>query len=185
MTPPAGLRRRVLVLTCLIGTGLTSAVHGEAGEYELKAAFIHNFARMVKWTDTSASDALTVCVVESEDSEGEATATIYRQIDGEEAQGLPIQVTSWDEDEICAIVFFVAGAGAEIGGQASSLAEERVLTIGETDTFARDGGVINFVTIDSKIRFEINPAAAERSGLVVNSQLIRLATIVGDEDERS
>lgn len=170
---------------CLAGTGLTSGVHGEAGEYELKAAFIHNFARMVKWTDAAAGSALTVCVVESEEGEGDATATIYRQIDGEEAQGLPIQVTSWDQDKACAIVFFVAEAGADIGGQAPNLAENQVLTIGETDTFARDGGVINFVTIDSKIRFEINPAAAERSGLVVNSQLIRLATIVDDEDERS
>jgi len=47
--------------------------------------------------------------------------------------------------------------------------------------FAQSGGVINFVTVEKKIRFEINLDAAERADLKISSKLLRLAQIVKDE----
>jgi hypothetical protein len=56
-----------------------------------------------------------------------------------------------------------------------------VLTVGEVDDFARAGGIINFVLVDNKIRFEINPEEGRRAGIRVSAQLLQLATIVGSE----
>ena len=38
--------------------------------------------------------------------------------------------------------------------------------------------MINLINVGNKIRFQINPAAADRVGLKISSQLLRLADIV-------
>ena len=196
-SPSRKAQRRAVWLAATLGLLLTVGnqpmVHSDTAEYQLKSAFIHNFARMVKWpeTDSSASSGtLQVCVIEADSSDDEVTETLYRRINGKEAQGLVVDVRSWKEDDAedpsnCQIVFFVAETGALMPELIDLLAANHILTIGETETFAGQGGVINFVTVDTKVRFEINPDAAERAGLTINSQLIRLATIVHDQTQRS
>ena len=53
-----------------------------------------------------------------------------------------------------------------------------VLTVGESDGFARQGGAINFFLQGNKVRFEINPDAAQRNGLRMSAQLLNLGRIV-------
>jgi hypothetical protein len=54
-----------------------------------------------------------------------------------------------------------------------------VLTVGEAGEFATAGGIIGFrVTPDGRVAFDVNVAAAERSGLKVSSQLLRVARVV-------
>ncbi|MEJ2702075.1 MAG: YfiR family protein [Sedimentisphaerales bacterium] len=52
---------------------------------------------------------------------------------------------------------------------------ERILTIGDTPGFLERGGIINFITEQKKVRFEINTAAAHRANLEIRSKLLRLA----------
>jgi hypothetical protein len=42
--------------------------------------------------------------------------------------------------------------------------------------FINNGGMIQFVLKDNKVRFEINLIAAEKAGLTINSQLLKVAT---------
>ena len=53
-----------------------------------------------------------------------------------------------------------------------------VLTIAETPGFSKQGGIINFVLEDSKVRFEVNIDAAKHAGLNISSRLLSLAKIV-------
>ena len=46
------------------------------------------------------------------------------------------------------------------------------------------GGIINFIIVDKKVHFEINPEAAEQSRLKISSQLLKLAKIVIPESEK-
>jgi hypothetical protein len=57
-------------------------------------------------------------------------------------------------------------------------ADAPVLTVGETADFIAAGGIIRFTASGRRIRFEINPDAAERVSLRVSSRLLRLADIV-------
>jgi hypothetical protein len=50
-----------------------------------------------------------------------------------------------------------------------------VLTVGESPDFLRQGGIINFVLEDGKVRFEINQDAATQADLRISSRLLRLA----------
>ena len=53
-----------------------------------------------------------------------------------------------------------------------------VLTVGDGDDFARNGGMIGLFVEDGRMRFAINPDAAHRAGLRLSSQLLKLAKIV-------
>jgi preprotein translocase subunit Sec61beta len=53
-----------------------------------------------------------------------------------------------------------------------------ILTVGEPEDFINAGGMIRFTESGHRIKFQINPDAAERASLKVSSRLLRLADIV-------
>jgi hypothetical protein len=56
-----------------------------------------------------------------------------------------------------------------------------VLTVGEVENFCHTGGIINLRKIGKNLRFEVNPAAADRAKLKISSQLLKLAIIVKED----
>jgi hypothetical protein len=73
----------------------------------------------------------------------------------------------------CHVLFVPEGVSA-----APLLNEARmkpILTVGESDTFLRHGGIVNFIMEDGKVRFEISQDAASRAHLRISSRLLRLA----------
>jgi len=58
--------------------------------------------------------------------------------------------------------------------------EDSVLTVGESERFVQEGGMIGFLLEDNKIRFEINLDAAVHARLKVSSRLLAIAkTVIG------
>lgn len=53
-----------------------------------------------------------------------------------------------------------------------------VLTVGETDTFASERGMINFKVQDGRVRLQVNVDAAEQANLRISSKLLNLAQII-------
>jgi hypothetical protein len=52
------------------------------------------------------------------------------------------------------------------------------LTVGDYPEFLNEGGVVYLRMVGGRVRFEVNVAAARRSGLHLSSQLLRLAMAV-------
>jgi len=50
-----------------------------------------------------------------------------------------------------------------------------VLTVGESDGFTTNGGVIGFKLDGEKVRIEVNTAAADRAKLHISAKLLSLA----------
>jgi hypothetical protein len=50
-----------------------------------------------------------------------------------------------------------------------------VLTVGDVSEFAQAGGMIGMRIEDNRVRFDVNLAAAQRAGLTLNSQMLKLA----------
>jgi hypothetical protein len=75
------------------------------------------------------------------------------------------------------VLFVLAGDEKRFG--AADLAKfTGVLTVGESEPFTPTAGMVNFTTLEDKVRFEINADAAERAGLKISAQLLKLATVV-------
>jgi len=151
-------------------------------EYELKAAFLFNFAKFVEWPPgafANPQSAFLVCVL-GPDPFGSALddALLRHSIQGHAVALLRMKRTV---DIVgCQILFVPASERNRLPEIIAKLRGQYVLVIGETDEFASSGGVIQFALEQDRIRFLINTDAADRSGLKFSSKLLALAKIVRD-----
>ncbi|MGH8058533.1 MAG: YfiR family protein [Candidatus Entotheonellia bacterium] len=153
-------------------------------EYQIKAAFLYNFAKFVEWPSRAlpeSSASITLCVL-GEDPFG---ADLDRTIEGKTINGrAPVtrRLKTLQGVDVCQILFISASERRRMGQILEALKDKSLLTIGETEPFARLGGVINFTMEQDKVRFEINVDAAERKGLKISSKLLKLAKVIRDRD---
>lgn len=141
--------------------GLVRAEPLEAPEYDLKAGYIAKFPDFVKWP---APGAVTVGVL-GDDPFGAALAgltKVKRSKNVEDLKG-------------CQIVFISKSERGNLAGIFAALAEANVMTVGDADGFAKQGGILGFVMVGGKVRFEINTGAAKRAGIKIDAGLLRLA----------
>jgi hypothetical protein len=158
---------------------LTADPSAAVSEYQVKAAFLLNFGKFVEWPDAAFSDdgRLHICVL-GEDPFGETLdATLKGRTVGNR-QVTPRRIGGPAAADSCQIVFVSRSERDHVRAILQALSGDPVLLVGEVDRFAREGGMINFIEVDQKIRFEINEVAAREAGLKISSQLLKLATIV-------
>lgn len=167
-------------------TGVQIARAQAPSEYQVKAAFLLNFARFVDWPDGSAAgthDSMSLCVVGDDPFRGILDETVK----GKTVNGRDLVVERFkrgDDARDCQIVFISASESRRLNPILESLKGASVLTVGETDGFAQRGGIINFVLEDNRVHFEINVEAAERARLKISSKLLSLAKIIKGEGQR-
>jgi YfiR/HmsC-like len=149
-------------------------------EYEVKAAFLYNFARFVEWPPETFHDAQEpfVIAVLGRDPFGPA---LDDTVSGKTVLGRRIEVrraTRAEDIHEAQIVFVSASERAGMPAILKTLERPGLLTVGDVDGFAEHGGAINFIMQGHKVRFEINPTKAEQARLKMSSQLLKLATLV-------
>src|SRR6185503_17900412 len=106
---------------------------------------------------------------------------IDRAIEGKTVNGRRLMIkrfASLEAYQYCHILFVSSSEKNSLPRIIAAVGNSGVLTVSETDRFAHIGGIINFVTIENRIRFEINQTAAERAGLKISSKLLSLGRVV-------
>ena len=158
---------------CLGSAGQTSTV-----EYQIKAAFLYNFAKFVDWPPQAfagTGDPFAFCVA------GDAFAgALEKVLNAETLNGRRLvvrRIAPADKLQACQIIY-VASSESGRYPQITTLGNSPVLTVGETEDFIDSGGMIRFVETGHRIQFQINTEAAERASLKLSSKLLRLAEIV-------
>lgn len=186
-----GLRRQLLLAWMAIAIltwGIASPVgaNDRVPEYEIKAALLFKIARFVAWPPESfdgETDEMVFCVL-GDDPFGERISLLQgRKVDGRDIAILRMAKPA-EEQRRCHIAFISEKRRDHLRAWLDALADIPVLTVGDTAGFGKDGGTVNLLTRDNRIRFEINVNATSRAGLQVSSQLLQLATIVQSDDTR-
>jgi hypothetical protein len=159
-------------------TGVTvRADDSGPSEYQVKAAFLYNFAKFVKWPNTAFSDTNSPIVIGilGEDPFGSDLPLAIR---GKTINGHPLSLRvgmSLSDMMQCHVVFICRKPKRNIPDTVASLTKAKILTVSEIDGFIKDGGMINFVMDGTKVRFEINDQTATKAGLLISSKLLNLA----------
>lgn len=137
----------------------------QASEFEIKAAFLLNFARFVEWPPGDGK--ITICVL-GDDPFG---PLLDRTVQGESVRGrrLEVQRIRSLENHACQVVY-----------TRNNLAEAGtgVLTVGEGNRFLEQGGMIAFLLEDRRVRFDINLQAAAAAQIQISSRLLKVARTV-------
>jgi hypothetical protein len=178
------VRARSVAILLLVLCGAPETVPAELSEYDVKAAFLFHFAQFVEWpgeTFKDASSPLTYCTIGEDKFHG----ALDESMKGKSVGGRPLRVLHLKQREPiegCQVIFVAIGEKKRLEEALAGTAGQAVLTVGETEHFARDGGVIGFCLDENKVRFEINLDAASKARLKISAKLLSLAkTVIGNQ----
>jgi hypothetical protein len=148
-----------------------------ASEFEIKAAYLYNFGRFVEWPAQAPSTKVAdfpICVL-GQDPFGPA---LDSTVSGEKIDGKDVtakRILTPPEAVACRVVFVSSSEVIQIKEILSALGKYSVLTVSDIPDFLENGGMVQFVLADRKVRFKINLAATRQAGLNLSSQLLKVA----------
>lgn len=163
--------RRLLAL--IVFTLLLAAARADA-DMSVKAAYLFNFAKLVEWPQTRFAQADTPIRIAVVDQASTAAASIMRLLEGKRVGARTVvvehvTVPSAALDEVH-LVF---------RADATPLPPELIERLRRSGVLIVDGynglGTIQFREVDESVKFEINLAEAQRSGLRLSARLASVA----------
>jgi YfiR/HmsC-like len=166
----------LLIMIGLFQNTVAFATESKSLEVKIKAAYLYNFLRFVEWPkdDLQTSNICVYGIKDSYQAAFSSMATITKQ-----NQKLSITQYNISDDleslTSCQIIFITDKAAHQSKAVLDYVKGSHSLTIGESSEFIKNGGMINFIHVKDKIRFEINPDAAEAAGLKISSKVLRIA----------
>lgn len=186
------LSQRILVcVRCLLIAGIAAfalimavdsklaAQEQSMEEHEVKAAFVLKLVNFVQWPSDAGGRDLIIGFIGA-DATSDA---LQRQAAGQSINGRKVVVRRLGLDgnlKACQVIFVGASEGKSTPAVLERVRGSGVLTVGESAGFGQHGGVVNLLLNGGRIRFEVNPHAAEQAHLQISSRLLSLATIVAD-----
>jgi len=141
----------------------------------VRAAYVYNLLQYIDWPPGKNE---LVIGFDGDPATGEILRTL---LDGRNSNGRPVRVVLFptaQELRNCSIFYLSDGPTRGARQAMDSLQGSAVVTIGETDPFAREGGMVALINTGDHIRIEVNLDATEQAGIHISSRVLSLATIV-------
>jgi hypothetical protein len=146
-------------------------------EMAIKASYLYKFAPFVQWPPrafASTASPLRICVA----GDDVLSALVGEAVRGQRMHDHPMIVAHFATADaasmaVCQILFL--GNGVQPATDTlRGVAGQPVLTVTDRDR-GGSGGIIQFVTQGSRVRFAVDVAAANSAGLQISSKLLGLA----------
>ena len=155
-------------------------------EYKVKAAYLLNFTRYVEWPQEAffgPDEPLVIGVL----GMSAFVETLEKTIKGRKSHGRNLEIRRLknpDDVKGLHVLFISRSQQKYLKRLLTKLQGKPVLTVGESKNFLEQGGGINLVLVEETVRFEVNLAVTERSGLKVSSRMLNLAKSVIRNNEK-
>jgi uncharacterized protein DUF4154 len=171
-----------IVLTLAAGWVVAGAQQSKVDPYQVKAVYLYNFGKFVEWPAAAVArdESFAICVLGRDPFGASLDATLAgEKIDNR--QLVARRITNSRDAAACRILFISSSESSRVKDILATVDGVGVLTVSELPGFTSSGGMIQFVLKDNKVRFEVNLTAAEKAGLTLSSQLLKVATEVRRE----
>ena len=170
------------LVLAVVAFGAAPAVRAQqpsvATEYEVKAAYVFNFANFVTWP-ASAFASPTSPVVIGVAGDSPLEEPLVRAIQGETINGRPLvvrRVAHADDMKACHVLVSGANESKQMARSLAELRNSPVLTISDAEDFLNSGGMVRLVvTSNNKVGFDVNVDTMSRAGLKPNARLLKVA----------
>jgi len=164
----------------LIGHPSIEAQHAKPSEYDVKATYLYNFLRFVEWPAgvvEGQSDSFAICVLGQDPFGPSLNAAVAQEtIAGKNV--VVKQISAAEAAIKCRVLFISSSEGKRLKQILAGLGAASVLTVSDLPRFTEHGGMVQFVLEGNRVRFEVNSATAERAGLTLSSELLKVAVKV-------
>ena len=170
------MARFLLTIAVALGSLTLSRAAQQFDEYQVKAAFVANFAGFVEWPQSAfhePSDPFTICVV-GRSPFGRSLADVAA---GKSVAGRPFHVAEISEvgGSSCQIAFVSSSEHLRLRSILDGFKSTNTLTVGDTSDFLAEGGMIELRLDNGKVRMQINASPAREHNLRISSHLLSLA----------
>jgi hypothetical protein len=171
----SAIRSYLVVLLVVFSHSAVSYADGSELEYRVKSAFLYNFTKFIEWpSETQKKSDFVMCVA----GNPELHTKLVETIGDKKNAGLPIKfsrILHPGEAQQCQLLFLGFVEPERLSDWLGALSDQAVLTVSDDSGFIAMGGMIQFVIVDGKIRFDINQSAANRLSIKMSSKLLGLA----------
>ena len=165
------------------GVFFSAALHAstQAPVNKIKAAFIYQFTQFVRWpTSANSNDEFNICVYgKGPVEEALSDLGVRRELGVRIVINFPQKIQDINE---CKIVYIEKSGSKQSADILNYLKNKPILTVSSLSGFASSGGVIGFVTINGKVRMEINRTPAQHNNIEINAKLLEVASLVLNSD---
>jgi hypothetical protein len=146
-----------------------------AEEYEIKAVYLLNLGDFIKWTEDALQGGFVICLL-GKDPFGANLDFVTKKEKKVQKQRVSVkQLSVITEINNCHILFVSNSEQDRLATIFEAVKNKPILTVGDSERFVVQGGMIQFYHHNGKIRMLLDPKTIEESGLKASSQLMRIA----------
>ena len=152
-------------------------------EYRIKAVALLNFAKFTHWPASAfpRPGSPFVFGIKGDDPFGNS---LTEALQGETISGHPVTaqpLKAEDQGYHCHLLFIGRSEATKLRGILKNLEARSILTVSDMEDFVGQGGMIQFVLHENRVRFDINSSAAAKSDLKLSSKLLSVARRITDQ----
>jgi len=163
----------LLILPPHVAFALTAA-----GEYEVKAVYLFNLGNFVKWKEDVLTKNFEICLFGADPFGVNLDYVVEKEKQIQSYNVVIKQLSGLEGILNCQVLFMSRSAQPQFITVFAAIKNKPVLTVSDADNFVTQGGMVQFYSLEGKIRLMLDPETIEDSGLKASSQLMKIARII-------
>ncbi len=144
----------------------------------VKAAYLYRFAGYIEWPKGDSSPGeFTIVVVRAH----EIASQLKALSQGRQINGRPIRVEELSQSQDipgAQMAYIGPDPRLDVRPLIRSLESRHIVVVTDEPEGLDEGGLINFVMVDQRVRFEVSLTTAKRGGFGISSELLSVAARV-------
>ena len=146
-------------------------------DYKVHANIIYRFTKYIDWpVNKKSGDFIIGIVGESPLYDDLKSLSANKTVGSQKI--VVVKMSPSASSYNCHILFITDEESSSLKKIAVLTAGAAILIISESDGLARKGSCINFITVDERLKLEINKGNVEQRNLHIASELLELGTII-------
>jgi hypothetical protein len=166
--------KRAFLLLLLLSTAVIAVAQTPESK-ALVAALNFNFAKYASWPDIESKPAIELCYF------NDSVRQSFGGLSKKQLFNKPVnvrQLRDIEEASQCQLLFIDSTERSLLQRLFVHLRNKPVLTVSDISGFTDEGGMIEILRVENKLRFKVNLTQMQRADLVLSSQVLKLAVEV-------
>lgn len=156
---------------------LTGGREQHETDYKIYANIIYRFTKYIDWpVDKKSGDFIIGIVGESPLYDDLKSLSASKKVGNQKI--VVTMMSPLANSYNCQILFISEEESSSLKRIANLTAGTAILIVSESDGLARKGSCINFITVDERLKLEINKGNIEQRNLGIASELLELGIII-------
>ncbi len=176
---------KLILISLIVVMGLSipgKPVLSQISENQVKAAFVEKFTHFIEWPDDSVTSRPFVIFIFPDSP---LVPYLTQLLANHKIKNKPVEILVTENLMLLdsAHIAIIPQSRKYLMPTIAMLTQGKpILTIGDYNGFLKDGGMLLLYREDENLHFSINLNTLGESGLVVSSQLLKLATLYQEEE---